>query len=220
MKKYETVIFDLDGTLLNSLEDLAASTNYALRQHGYPEHELPAYRHFVGNGINKLLERALPEAVRTEENVMKVREDFVAYYSIHKADFTAPYAGITDLLGELKRRGVLLAVASNKYHAATVELIPEYFGKGVFDFVFGQREGIPIKPDPTIVFDIIKAAGVNKDEVLYVGDSGVDMQTAVNSGVTSVGVTWGFRDRKELLENGACHIADRPSDILEIMKGI
>lgn len=214
------VIFDLDGTLLNSLEDLAASTNYALRRHGYPEHELPAYRYFVGNGIDKLLERALPETARTPETVMKVKEDFVAYYAVHKADFTAPYAGIPELLGELKRQGILLAVASNKYHEATVALIPAYFGEGLFDFVFGQREGIPIKPDPTIVYDIIKAAGVRKEEVLYVGDSGVDMQTAVNSGVTSAGVTWGFRDRKELLANGACHIAESPLDILAILNEI
>lgn len=197
---------------------MAASTNYALRRHGYPEHELPAYRYFVGNGIYKLLERALPESVRTHENVMKIKEDFVAYYAVHKTDFTAPYAGIPELLGKLKKQGILLAVASNKYHEATIVLIPEYFGEGLFDFVFGQREGVPIKPDPTIVFDIIKATGVKKEEVLYVGDSGVDMQTAVNSGVTSVGVTWGFRDQKELLDNGACHIANHPSEILEIIR--
>lgn len=212
------VIFDLDGTLLDSLKDLAASTNYALRRQGYPEHELRAYRHFVGNGINKLLERALPEADRTEQKVMRLREDFVEYYSEHKADYTAPYAGIVDLLEELKRRGLVLAVASNKYHAATVELIPAYFGDGIFDHVFGQREGIPIKPDPKVVFDIIEAAGMCREEVLYVGDSGVDMQTAVNSGVTSVGVTWGFRDQEELLRNGACHIADEPSEILEFVR--
>ncbi len=209
------VIFDLDGTLLNSLQDLAASTNYALRQHGYPTHELPAFRYFVGNGINKLLERALPEKERTHENMLKIREDFMAYYAEHKADFTAPYDGICELLKTLKRHHVLLAVASNKYHAATRELIPEYFGEGLFDFVYGQREGIPVKPDPTIVFDIMKEAGGSKEEVLYVGDSGVDMQTAVNSGVTSVGVTWGFRDRKELQENGAQYIADEPYEIMK-----
>ena len=121
------------------------------------------------------------------------------------------------MLGELKRQGILLAVASNKYHEATVALIPAYFGEGLFDFVFGQREGIPIKPDPTIGYDIIKAAGVRKEEVLYVGDSGVDMQTAVNSGVASVGVTWGFRDREELLKNGASYIADQPWEIVKFI---
>ena len=209
------VIFDLDGTLLNSLQDLATSTNYALQRHGYPTHELPAFRYFVGNGIDKLLERALPEAERSRENVLKIREDFMAYYAEHKADFTAPYDGICELLKTLKRHQLLLAVASNKYHAATQELIPEYFGEGVFDFVYGQREGIPAKPNPTIVFDIMKEAGVSKEEVLYVGDSGVDMRTAVNSGVTSIGVTWGFRDRKELLANGAQYIADEPYEIMK-----
>ena len=115
------VIFDLDGTLLNSLQDLATSTNYALQRHGYPTHELPAFRYFVGNGSDKLLERALPEAERSRENVLKIREDFMAYYAEHKADFTAPYDGICELLKTLKRHQLLLAVASNKYHAATRE---------------------------------------------------------------------------------------------------
>ena len=120
------------------------------------------------------------------------------------------------MLGELKRQGILLAVASNKYHEATVALIPAYFGEGLFDFVFGQREGIPIKPDPTIVYDIIKAAGVRKEEVLYVGDSGVDMQTAINAGVTSCGVTWGFRPRTELEEFNPDYIVDRAEEILKL----
>ncbi len=212
------IVFDLDGTLLNSLQDLAVSTNYALRLHGYPTHELPAYRFFVGNGINKLLERALPESKRTEENMLKIRKDFMTYYAEHKADFTAPYDGICELLKTLKRRQFLLAVASNKYHAATKELIQTYFGDEMFDFVYGQRDGIPVKPDPTIVFDIMKEANVSKEEVLYVGDSGVDMQTAANSGVVSVGVTWGFRDKEELLANGAQYIAEQPSDILMILR--
>ena len=211
------VIFDLDGTLLNSLDDLAASTNYALQKHGYPTHELIKYREFVGNGINKLLERALPEGTRTEENILKIREDFMAYYAVHKADYTAPYPGITDLLEALKKRTIFLAVASNKYHSATIALIPHYFGKDTFDFVYGQREGISVKPDPTIVFDILKEAGIKREDTLYVGDSGVDMQTALNSGIVSVGVTWGFRSAEELKENGAIHIVDHPSEILKLL---
>ena len=121
------------------------------------------------------------------------------------------------MLGELKRQGILLAVASNKYHEATVALIPAYFGEGLFDFVFGQREGIPIKPDPTIVYDIIKAAGVRKEEVLYVGDSGVDMQTAIHAGVTSCGVTWGFRPRAELETFHPNYIIDKAEEVLEIV---
>ncbi|MCR9011772.1 HAD family hydrolase [Gabonibacter chumensis] len=212
------IIFDLDGTLLNSLDDLAISANYALQKHNYPVHELRKYKEFVGNGINKLLERALPEGERTPENVLKIREDFMDYYAVHKADFTAPYPGIMDLLNELKRRGILLAVASNKYHAATQALIPHYFGEDTFHYVYGQREGVPIKPDPTVVFDILKEAGVSREETLYVGDSGVDMQTALNSGVVSIGVTWGFRSAKELEDNGAVHIVDHPSDMLKLLQ--
>lgn len=212
------VIFDLDGTLINSLDDLAASANHVLRRRGYPEHELLSYRRFVGNGITKLIERALPADARSEENVAEVREEFVAYYSLHKADFTKPYDGIPALLGELKRKGIRLAVASNKFHAATVELVSHYFGTGFFDFVYGQRDGVPPKPDPQVVFDILREAGVGKSETLYVGDSGVDMRTALNAEVCSVGVTWGFRGREELLETGARHIVDRPEEIMQIVK--
>ena len=218
MPMVKLVIFDLDGTLLNSLDDLAVSTNYALQKHRYPTHELLEYRRFVGNGINKLLERALPEEARTKENVLKIREDFMAYYAVHKADYTAPYPGIAELLEALRKKNILLAVASNKYHSATQALIPHYFGENTFGFVYGQREGIPVKPDPTIVFDILKEAGVKPEEVLYVGDSGVDMQTASNSGIVSIGVTWGFRSAEELKENGAIHIVDRPSDILKLLR--
>lgn len=210
------IIFDLDGTLINSLDDLARSANHVLRGRGYPEHELSAYRRFVGNGITKLMERALPPNDRSPENVESVRDEFVAYYSLHKAESTAPYEGIIPLLQALKAKGVLLAVASNKFHVATVELVSHYFGKDFFDFVYGQRDGVAPKPDPTVVFDILRDAGVEKSETLYVGDSGVDMRTASNAGVCSVGVTWGFRDRAELLETGACHIVDHPIAILAI----
>lgn len=210
------IIFDLDGTLINSLDDLARSANHVLRGRGYPEHELSAYRRFVGNGITKLMERALPPSDRSPENVESVRDEFVAYYSLHKAESTAPYEGIVPLLQALKAKGVLLAVASNKFHVATVELVSHYFGEGFFDFVYGQRDGVAPKPDPTVVFDILRDAGVEKSETLYVGDSGVDMRTASNAGVCSVGVTWGFRDRAELLETGACHIVDHPTEILAI----
>ncbi|MEG1793581.1 MAG: HAD family hydrolase [Rikenellaceae bacterium] len=211
------VIFDLDGTLLNTIKDLGVSANYVLGRRGYPQHELSKYRYFVGNGIAKLLERALPEECRTKENVIDIKKDFMDYYSAHKADFTVPYQGIVPLLKELKEKGISLAVASNKYNSATTELITHYFGSGFFDFVYGQREGIAVKPDPTVVFDILKDAGLPKEDALYVGDSGVDMQTALNSGVRSVGVTWGFRDREELSANGACHIVDHPSEILQIV---
>ena len=196
MKKL--VIFDLDGTLLNTIADLAESANYALKQLGYPTHDAETIRTFVGNGINKLLFRALPDEDKTEENVMRMRTHFIPYYDAHNADLSAPYPGIVSLLEELQKKGLMIGVASNKYQEATVKLVKHYFPTIHFIEVLGQRESIAVKPDPTIVFDILKKAGVSKEETLYVGDSGVDMQTAINAGVDAVGVTWGFRPRAEL----------------------
>lgn len=191
MKKL--VIFDLDGTLLNTIADLAHSTNYALNKLGYPTHEIEKYNFMVGNGIDKLFERALPEGEKSKENVLRVRKEFVPYYDIHNADDSRPYPGIPELLSYLQDAGIQITVASNKYQAATQKLIDHYFPEIHFTAVFGQREGIKVKPNPTVVFDILEVAKVTKEEVLYVGDSGVDMQTAANAGVTVCGVTWGFR---------------------------
>ena len=196
MKKL--VIFDLDGTLLDTIADLAESTNHALKQLGYPTHNVETIRTFVGNGINKLLERALPLQEQTEENVRLMRSHFVPYYDAHNADLSSPYPGIVHLLEDLQEKGIMIAVASNKYQEATVKLVKHYFPTINFIEILGQREGINVKPDPSIVFDILQKANVNKEEVLYVGDSGVDMQTAINAGVDVVGVTWGFRPRTEL----------------------
>ena len=196
MKKL--VIFDLDGTLLDTIADLANAANYALQQLGYPTHPVDTIRTYVGNGINKLLERALPEAERNKENVVRMRSHFVPHYDMHNADLSAPYPGIVALLEALQAKGVMMAVASNKYQAATEKLVKHYFPTIRFVEVLGQREGIAVKPDPGIVFDILKKANVSKEEVLYVGDSGVDMQTALNAGVDAVGVAWGFRPRTEL----------------------
>ena len=196
MKKL--VIFDLDGTLLDTIADLAESANYALKQLGYPTHDVETIRTFVGNGINKLLERALPLQEQTEEKVMLMRSHFVPYYDAHNADLSSPYPSIVHLLEDLQGQGIMIAVASNKYQEATVKLVKHYFPTINFIEILGQREGINVKPDPSIVFDILKKANVNKEEVLYVGDSGVDMQTAINAGVDAIGVTWGFRPRTEL----------------------
>lgn len=196
MKKL--VIFDLDGTLLDTIADLAMATNYALKQLGYPTHDVETIRTFVENGINKLLERSLPSDERNEANVMRMRSHFVPYYDAHNADLSCPYPGIVALLEKLQRKGVMLAVASNKYQSATEKLVAHYFPTISFVEVLGQREDIAVKPDPTIVFDILRKADVTKEETLYVGDSGVDMQTAINAGVDAVGVAWGFRPRVEL----------------------
>lgn len=211
MKKL--IIFDLDGTLLNTIADLAQSTNHALRVLGYPTHEDSEYPFMVGNGINKLFERALPEGEKTEENVLRVRREFIPYYDVHNADKSRPYPGIPELLEQLQAKGIRLAVASNKYQAATTKLITHYFPEIRFVAVLGQREGVNVKPDPAIVEDILAIAGTDREDVLYVGDSGVDMQTAINAGVESCGVTWGFRPRAELEAFHPDHIADRAEEI-------
>ena len=215
MKKL--VIFDLDGTLLNTIADLAESANYALKQLDYPTHPVDAIRTFVGNGINKLLERALPAHEQTEENIMRMRSHFVPYYDIHNADLSTPYPGIVSLLEDLQAKGILIAVASNKYQEATVKLVKQYFPNIDFVEILGQREGINVKPDPSIVFDILKKANVSKEDVLYVGDSGVDMQTAINAGVDAVGVTWGFRPQAELESFRPMGLIDKAEDLLEFI---
>lgn len=215
MKKL--VIFDLDGTLLDTIADLAESANYALKQLGHPTHNVETIRTFVGNGINKLLERALPTHEQTAENVMRMRSHFVPYYDVHNADLSAPYPGIVHLLEYLQAKGIQLAVASNKYQAATVKLVKQYFPTIDFVEILGQREGINVKPDPTIVFDILKKANVSREETLYVGDSGVDMQTAINAGVDAVGVTWGFRPRAELENFQPMGLIDKAEELLEFI---
>lgn len=217
MKKL--LIFDLDGTLLDTLGDLATSVNHALRLHGYPDHPLAAYRRFVGNGARELIARALPEGARDEATVDRLREDFKQHYSSgNDIVLTRPYPGIPELIGACREKGVLLAVASNKYQLATHKLARHYFGEDTFRPILGQREGVPIKPDPTIVREILAATGVSSEEALYIGDSGVDMETAARAGVESVGVTWGFRPKAELEAFGARHIVDSAEEILAFIE--
>ncbi len=211
------VIFDLDGTLLNTIADLAHSTNHALARLGYPTHRVEDYQMMVGNGINKLFERALPQGEKTEENILRVRKEFLPHYDLHNVDESLPYLGIPELLSSLQQAGIQIAVASNKYQAATRKLISHYFPEIRFIAVFGQREGVKVKPDPTIVHDILELAKVEKKEVLYVGDSGVDMQTAQAAGVTACGVTWGFRPRSELEKFHPDYIVDKAKDIYDLL---
>ena len=210
-------IFDLDGTLLNTLADLASATNYALNELGYPTHQTDAYRTFVGNGINKLFERALPEGEKSQENILKVRSLFVPYYDVHNADLSIPYPNINNVLEALQNASVLIAVASNKYDAATKKLISQYFPNILFTAVFGQREQVPTKPNPAVINEIIELANLNKDEVVYIGDSGVDMQTGKNAEVCTVGVSWGFRPRKELEDFQPDFIADDSEELLHFI---
>ncbi|MBQ2607854.1 MAG: HAD family hydrolase [Paludibacteraceae bacterium] len=208
------VIFDLDGTLLNTIDDLGYACNYALEKTGYPTYPIEAYPAKVGNGINNLIRRALPETERTEENILRVRAYFVPYYDAHNCDFTRPYEGISDVLAELKAAGHLLAVASNKYQAATEKIVHHFF-PGVFDVILGEREGIERKPNPQIVFDIIQSIQNNqKTQILYIGDSLVDFETARNADVPFVACSWGFVAREKLVDAGIAHIIDQPEEIL------
>ena len=207
-------IFDLDGTLLDTLGDIAGACNHALTECGCPTHEVEAYKRFVGSGIMNLFRRSLPEEQRTEEMVMKMRDAFVQYYDAHKDDTTRPYPGISDLLDSLTAKGIKLAVASNKYQEATEELVAQHFGDYSFTAILGQREGYPIKPDAGIILEAMASCkGVRPDEVIYCGDSDVDMQTGINAGVKTVGVTWGFRSREELAAYSPCLLADNPEEI-------
>lgn len=210
------VIFDLDGTLLNSLEDLADSCNYLLRKYGFPEHLLDSYRYFVGDGIRKLVERVLPEERRQKAFVEQFFQEMVAYYDIHKEDKTMPYPGIVETLETLQKQGVMLGVASNKVNKAMMPLMEHYFPTIRFTCVLGQREGIPVKPNPQIVFDIMKVAEVDAEEALYVGDTDVDMDTAHGAGLKAVGALWGYRDRQELTEHHAEYIIATPMELVKL----
>ena len=206
------IIFDLDGTLLNTIDDLGYACNYALAKTGYPTHPIESYPAKVGNGINNLIRRALPEAERTEANILRVREYFVPYYNEHNCDYTRPYKGMPELLAKLKAEGHLLAVASNKYQAATEKIVTHFF-PGVFDAILGEREGIERKPNPQIVFDILSTFNA-QHSTLYLGDSLVDYETAKNAGVPFVACSWGFVARETLVQAGIEHIIDKPEDLI------
>lgn len=213
----QLVIFDLDGTLLNTIGDLTVAVNYTLGECGFPLRTYDEVRSMVGDGVLKLLERALPEAERTAENLARAREIFLPFYGAHNAELTRPYEGIPELLEELRKRGVKMAVASNKYHAATCKLIPHYFPTTPFEVVLGQREGVPAKPHPQIVADILAEVGVGREEVLYVGDTNVDMLTAKAAEVDAVAVEWGFRPREELAAHNPSAIISSPLQLIEYL---
>ncbi|MDE6277848.1 MAG: HAD family hydrolase [Muribaculaceae bacterium] len=215
MKKF--VIFDLDGTLLNSIDDLATATNHALSSLGFPKHGLWVYPTMVGNGVSKLLERALPEDARDETNLARMRQAFMSYYDEHCCDATKPYPGIPELLKELTHRGIGLAVTSNKYESAVEKLIGHYFPDAAWKAVLGHTEGLPTKPDPSIVFKALSIYPTPKAECLYVGDSGVDMETARRACIESVGVAWGFRTILELKQAYADHIISMPNQLLNFI---
>lgn len=215
----KAVIFDLDGTLVNSLEDLANATNYAVSFLNIPPHPLEKYKYFVGNGISKLLLRAVPEEMRTEENMKTVREKFFEHYGVHYADNTRAYDKMPELVAELKNQGILVAVVSNKAQAAAKDVVNRIYGD-VFDAVVGQREGIPIKPDPTLTLGVLKNFKISAKECAFVGDSGMDAATAVNAGCIPIGVLWGFRKEDELLKNGAEYTVNSADELEQLLKSL
>lgn len=214
--KIKLAIFDLDGTLLDTIEDLGRSCNHALEQCGYPTLDLAKYNKLVGRGIYNLFRGALPEGAKNEENVLKMKSFFIPYYTVHKSDYTKPYPGIVSMLEKLEAKGIALAIASNKYQQGTEELVKKYFPERRFVKISGQIDGKPIKPDPEIVFESMKAYGnISPDEVLYAGDSDVDMQTGINAGVTTAAVAWGFRTREELLSYSPWILAESAEELTE-----
>ncbi len=215
MVKY--IIFDLDGTLVNSIYDLADSVNSVLLQNGYKTHPLESFYYFVGNGTLKLVERALPEDKRTDEEIERVHEQFAEHYSKNYLNKTVPYEGVRNLLDELNNLGVEYAVASNKTDIFTREIIEKLFPENKFDKIMGKKDGNPTKPNPKIVYDILSGKDLKDSEILFVGDSNVDIQTGHNANIKSVGCLWGFRDKKELEEAGADFLISSPYELLEII---
>lgn len=212
---YSCVIFDLDGTLLDTLADLAAAGNHALSAQGLPTHETEAYRSFIGNGIPNLIRRMLPEG-SSEALQSETLRLFSAYYAAHNSDRTKPYDGIPELLDTLHARGIKTAVVSNKAHVFSVELIRRFFGETVCT-VYGAGNDLPRKPDPAAVLRVMKELGVQPEEALYVGDSDVDMLTARNAGLDSCGVLWGFRSERVLVESGARFLAKDAGELERVI---
>lgn len=208
------LIFDLDGTLLNTISDLGAACNYALEKMGYQTHPISAYNFMVGNGVRKLLERAEPDADKAE--IDRLLEYFREYYDEHCADTTVPYPGIPELLSQLTEKGIKIAVATNKYQSAAHKIISEYFPDIPFVAVFGQVDSRPTKPDPSIIFAILNDSPTPKAEVMMIGDSAVDIETARRACVDSIGVTWGFRPVSELRKAYADHVVSNPNEILKL----
>lgn len=210
----KAAVFDLDGTLTNTLNDIAAAMNRSLRLHGLPEFQVDEYRYLVGDGAKVLAQRAVRDRQELAESV---RREYQAYYQEHTLDTTRPYPGIPELLQALTERGIQVCVLSNKPHADTCGVVRHFFPAIPFAQIRGQVEGVPVKPDPTGALLIARALGLKPDEFVYLGDTNVDMRTAVNAGMHPVGVTWGFRPAEELTQAGAEHLIGNPLDLLRFV---
>lgn len=212
--KWKGVVFDLDGTLLDTLEDLAAASNATLDYFGFPAHPVDAYRYFVGDGLKTLMQRIVPAASSTDEELTTYMKRFAEIYSRNWNEHSAPYDGVVEMVSSLSAAGLQLAVLSNKPHDFTRICVESFFPENPFAFVFGQREGVAKKPDPAGALEIADKMGLTPDEILYVGDTATDMQTGNRAGMKTIGVLWGFRDRQELEENKAWKIAATPAEVV------
>jgi len=214
---FRAVVFDLDGTLLDSLQDIAAAANRALQDEGLPTYDLAAYRYLVGEGVRVLMERAIPPALRTSQQVERCIERFGLYYGESWNVHTRPYPGITALLAALQQRRIATAVLSNKPHEFTQKCVHYFFPEHSFDIVLGYREHIPRKPDPAAAQEICRYLGLSPGEVIFLGDTCIDIQTARAAGMYAVGATWGFRDEQELRAAGAQRIIAAPEELLAVL---
>ncbi len=221
LKMIRAVLFDLDGTLVNTMGDLNTAVNFVLQKHGYKTVDQKDFIKMIGRGNENMIRCALPDEKKNDrEYVLSLRDEFFEYYKKHCADKSCLYDGIKELITNLKKEDILLAVVTNKAQIMTDELVPQLFSKNTFEAVIGQRDGVPTKPEPHMPFLAMSEMDVNPDECLFVGDSGVDIETGKNCGNTPVGVTWGYRDRQELINKGARFIVDKPEEILDIIRKI
>lgn len=214
-------IFDLDGTLLDTVKTIAYYGNYALEKNGLPTAPIKEYNYFAGYGIKNLIINMLKYSNSyNEDNFNKVFNDYSTKYDNDVVGITTIFDGLKEVLDKLKNRGIILTVISNKPDFATKKVIESLYGKDYFSFVSGQKEGIPLKPNPTSVLTLINDLGISKDDCVYIGDTMVDMQTGTNAGIKSIGVTWGFRDEKELTDNGATFIVNTPKELFDLIINI
>lgn len=217
-KKYSAVLFDLDGTLLDTLEDISIAMNHILEERGFPTHQVDDYRYFVGDGLDKLVNKTLPPEKRNDKINLDCQEAFKNYYAVNWRMKTKPYEGISEMLDAITAKGVKTAILSNKPHEFTILFVDELLSRWKFDIVFGQREAIPRKPDPSGAIEIAEKLGILPSDCLFVGDTSIDIKTAIAAGMFPVGVLWGFRQREELESNGAMYIMNHPMEILNLLE--